>query len=335
MQTLVACAAIYHPTLIAECLESGSGDAARGRSSISRCARSPIRSPIESHPRRWPGDGAVKPLATALGVLSALAPRRLRRAQAGEQGDARRGPCWSRKFTMPRANARKSCRASSRRASKAIWLFASRARWRSASSTRALWSRTAIRSPRLDETDFRLQLEQAEAERNSAHAALEQAEAEERRITTLTRQGWAANADFEKIHAAADQARGAVVKANARVTLARNALDYTTLDGRRGRRRQPGGRRARPSRRRRRADRPPRPYRRARSGRFAFPRTSSIACGRTRRASSSGRCRACRSARACASSRPTPTPRRAPIPRASASSTRRESVRLGMSLTVG
>ena len=82
---------------------------------------------------------------------------------------------------------------------------------------------------RLDETDFRLQLEQAEAERNSAHAALEQAEAEERRITTLTRQGWAANADFEKIRTAADQARGAVVKAERAVTLARNALDYTTL----------------------------------------------------------------------------------------------------------
>jgi len=82
---------------------------------------------------------------------------------------------------------------------------------------------------RLDETDFSLQLEQAEAEQSSAQAALQQAEAEERRITTLARQGWAANADFDKIHAAANQARDAVTKAERAVTLARNALGYTTL----------------------------------------------------------------------------------------------------------
>src|SRR5580658_5058911 len=61
---------------------------------------------------------------------------------------------------------------------------------------------------RLDETDFRLQLEEAEAEQSSAKAALVQAEAEERRLTTLSKQGWTANSDFDKAHAAADQARG-------------------------------------------------------------------------------------------------------------------------------
>ena len=82
---------------------------------------------------------------------------------------------------------------------------------------------------RLDDTDFRLQLEQAEAERRSAHAALNQAEAEEGRIATLTRQGWAANADFDKIHAAAEEARNAVAKAERAAALAGNALDYATL----------------------------------------------------------------------------------------------------------
>jgi RND family efflux transporter MFP subunit len=82
---------------------------------------------------------------------------------------------------------------------------------------------------RLDETDFRLQLEEADAELNSAKAALVQAEAEERRLTTLSKQGWAANADFDRVHSAADQARAAVARADRAVALARNAMDYTTL----------------------------------------------------------------------------------------------------------
>ncbi|MBV8664353.1 MAG: efflux RND transporter periplasmic adaptor subunit, partial [Hyphomicrobiales bacterium] len=83
---------------------------------------------------------------------------------------------------------------------------------------------------RLDETDFRLQLEQAEAERRSAQAAFDQAVAEERRMETLSRQGWAANAEFDRIHATADQARNAVARTERAVALARHALDYTTLD---------------------------------------------------------------------------------------------------------
>jgi RND family efflux transporter MFP subunit len=82
---------------------------------------------------------------------------------------------------------------------------------------------------RLDETDFRLQLEQAQAERNSAQAAFAQAEAEDGRVATLARQGWAANAELDKIRAAADQARSAVERADRAVTLARNALNYATL----------------------------------------------------------------------------------------------------------
>jgi RND family efflux transporter MFP subunit len=82
---------------------------------------------------------------------------------------------------------------------------------------------------RLDETDFRLQLEEAEAEQSSAKAALTQAEAEERRLTTLSKQGWTANSDFDKAHAAADQARAAAMRADRAVALARNAIDYATL----------------------------------------------------------------------------------------------------------
>ncbi len=51
---------------------------------------------------------------------------------------------------------------------------------------------------RLDDADFRLQLEEAEAEQSSAKAAFVQAEAEERRLTMLSKQGWTANADFDK-----------------------------------------------------------------------------------------------------------------------------------------
>jgi RND family efflux transporter MFP subunit len=82
---------------------------------------------------------------------------------------------------------------------------------------------------RLDDTDFRLQLEQAEAEQSSAKAALVQTEAEERRLTTLSKQGWTANADFDKARSAADQARAAVMRADRAVALARNAIDYATL----------------------------------------------------------------------------------------------------------
>ena len=82
---------------------------------------------------------------------------------------------------------------------------------------------------RLDDTDFRLQLEEAQAEESSARAALAQTEAEERRLTTLSRQGWTANADFDRAHSAAGQARAAVIRAERAVALARHSIDYATL----------------------------------------------------------------------------------------------------------
>ena len=60
-------------------------------------------------------------------------------------------------------------------------------------------------------------------------AALVQSEAEERRLTTLAKQGWTANADFDKARSAAEQARAAAMRADRAVALARNAIDYATL----------------------------------------------------------------------------------------------------------
>jgi RND family efflux transporter MFP subunit len=82
---------------------------------------------------------------------------------------------------------------------------------------------------KLDDTDFRLQVEQAEADYAAAAGAQTQAQAEEERIATLKRQGWSAAADVDKTKAAADQARGAYARAERAVTLAHNAVGYTIL----------------------------------------------------------------------------------------------------------
>jgi multidrug efflux pump subunit AcrA (membrane-fusion protein) len=110
---------------------------------------------------------------------------------------------------------------------------------------------------KLDETDFRLQLEEADAELNSAKAALVQADAEERRLTTLSRQGWAANADFDRVRPAADQARRRRARRpRGRSGAQRDGLYHSAR--RRPRRDQRGHGRARPGRRRQRAVRPAR-----------------------------------------------------------------------------
>lgn len=81
----------------------------------------------------------------------------------------------------------------------------------------------------LDATDFKLQLDQAEADLAAARASLAQASAEESRQTTLKEKGWAAGSDFDRTHAAADQARATARRAERAVTLAQNALAYATL----------------------------------------------------------------------------------------------------------
>jgi RND family efflux transporter MFP subunit len=81
----------------------------------------------------------------------------------------------------------------------------------------------------LDETDLKLQFETAEADLAQARSARYQAEAEERRVTTLSQKGFAANAEYDKAKSTADQARGAVEKSERAVALAKNSLAYATL----------------------------------------------------------------------------------------------------------
>ena len=172
---------------------------------------------------------------------------------------------------------------------------------------------------------FGLQLEEAEAEQNSAKAALVQAEAEERRLTTLSKQGWTANADFDKARSAADQARAAAVRADRAVSLTRNAIDYATLradaDGVITAVSAESGQVVA-------AGAPIVAWRTRMSGRrrSPSPKRSSTGCARRLRASSSGLCRAFPWRRSCVSSRRHPTRRPAPTPRALRSSTGRPSV---------
>jgi RND family efflux transporter MFP subunit len=81
----------------------------------------------------------------------------------------------------------------------------------------------------LDETDWKLQLQQAEAALSSAQATRDQAVAERDRIAALRQRGWSTNSDIDKANAAADQAIGNRDQAAKAVTLAQNALSYATL----------------------------------------------------------------------------------------------------------
>jgi RND family efflux transporter MFP subunit len=81
----------------------------------------------------------------------------------------------------------------------------------------------------LDETDWKLQLQQAEAALSAARAARDQAVAERQRVAELRGKGWSTASDLDKARAAADQASGAYVQAERAVTLQQNALSYATL----------------------------------------------------------------------------------------------------------
>src|SRR5215207_2232373 len=81
----------------------------------------------------------------------------------------------------------------------------------------------------LDDTDHRLQLDQADAERRAASAALTQAEAELHRVLQLRRQGWSTAAILERQEAATEEARGRLKRADRAVALAQNALSYARL----------------------------------------------------------------------------------------------------------
>jgi RND family efflux transporter MFP subunit len=81
----------------------------------------------------------------------------------------------------------------------------------------------------LDEIDLGLQRDQAMAERVAARAALTNAEAEYRRVTTLRTQGWSATAVVDRARAASEEAKGRLARAEKSATLADNALSYATL----------------------------------------------------------------------------------------------------------
>lgn len=82
----------------------------------------------------------------------------------------------------------------------------------------------------LDPIDLKLQLEAAEAEMRAATTSLAQAEADEGRQVALQKSGWSTPATLDKARAAAGDARGRLTRAQRAAELARNALDYATLE---------------------------------------------------------------------------------------------------------
>jgi RND family efflux transporter MFP subunit len=82
---------------------------------------------------------------------------------------------------------------------------------------------------KLDDIDLRLQKQQADAELAASKTALEQAVADERRGADLLAKGWSPQATFDRLRAAADEARGRNLRAQRALELAANSLDYATL----------------------------------------------------------------------------------------------------------
>ena len=82
---------------------------------------------------------------------------------------------------------------------------------------------------KLDETDLRLQKEQAEAELAASRVALEQTAADESRGADLRAKGWNAQATYDRQRSAVEEARGRNRRAQRAVELAANALAYAVL----------------------------------------------------------------------------------------------------------
>jgi RND family efflux transporter MFP subunit len=81
----------------------------------------------------------------------------------------------------------------------------------------------------LDQTDLKLQAEQAEAEHSAAKGVLAQAVASENRAGQLRSKGWSTEAQNDQAKASADEARARFARAERSVELTRNALSYATL----------------------------------------------------------------------------------------------------------
>ena len=81
----------------------------------------------------------------------------------------------------------------------------------------------------LDEVDFGLQTEQAEAEQAAAVAGLAQADADLKRTLTLAAQGWTPTSTVDRQRAATEEARSRALRAERALRLARNAGSYAVL----------------------------------------------------------------------------------------------------------
>jgi len=81
----------------------------------------------------------------------------------------------------------------------------------------------------LDESDLKLQAEQADAEYHAATGVLAQAGAAETRAKELRGKGWTTDAQLDQAKAAADEARARLSRAARSVDLTRNSLSYATL----------------------------------------------------------------------------------------------------------
>jgi len=91
------------------------------------------------------------------------------------------------------------------------------------------WIEPGEKIAALDETDLRLQADQAEAEKRAATGALSQAAAAEIRAKALHAKGWATDALTDQAKAAADEARARLLRAERAVELTHNALTYAIL----------------------------------------------------------------------------------------------------------
>src|SRR4249920_2042014 len=81
----------------------------------------------------------------------------------------------------------------------------------------------------LDEVDLKLQAEQADAEFHAATGVLAQAAAAETRAKDLRAKGWTTDAQLDQAHAAADEARARLNRAERSVELTKNSLSYARL----------------------------------------------------------------------------------------------------------
>lgn len=81
----------------------------------------------------------------------------------------------------------------------------------------------------LDETDFRLTRESAEAELVAARSSARQAELERDRITELRRRGWSTEQAAERQKSVYDEAVGRVTRAERQVEIATNAQSYAEI----------------------------------------------------------------------------------------------------------